>query len=250
MNATSPYLRPMFTQRIAQRLADGDTIIIIGDEKQGAKRLLDDLSTFDVHLIRIDFPSSASYQSLLDSWTKQLYIKDQIDDPSIIVEAMKLQGGNWWFLWDQIDQMPTLTELQRADLHAAIQEVAIIPTLGFIATSSQMQEATDWAATIQKLPPLAYSRIREEFHRKVPDISVPSSFINAVFSHSHSYLYLEFLSQKIVHLNPSTSTDMDSYLNEWQQEFHQQFHLPIANISHEPKGWWDSLKNSLKRKFF
>lgn len=243
----SSILRPAFTQRLGQKLAEGASILLTGTEAQGSTRLLDDLSTFDMHLISIDFHTISSFTQFMETWSEQLFLPEKEEDPTLIVEAMKIQGGNWWFLWNHLSEIPLKNGQQKELMISALQDISLVPTLGFLGVSENSAGLEDWPLEEQKLPPLSYSRVKEEFHRHWPEKQLPQKIINKAFSHSHPYLFTQFLILKLQDQMPNHES-MEDKLVKWEIEFNDQIGIATLSINKTPLTWWQRFFRLFREK--
>ncbi|MEO0897992.1 MAG: hypothetical protein AAFY71_16405 [Bacteroidota bacterium] len=245
------FFRPVFTKRIMDRLLAGEVINLIGQDREGASRLLEDIQAAspeqvvillaDMNVYKEDYPA------FLKALSDTLLLPETVVDFGEWVEALKLHGGQLILLLNHFDQvMDTYPKAFFADLN----QFLLAPKLGMMVVTEKSLELDvkdidaffnleQFQPEAVKLPPIGYKRILEEVNRKLPDLEEKTLLVNEAFAMQDKYGYLQFLLGKNDRFKGASAKSMSLELKRLKAEFTGDASLLREE---ETQGWLFRLK--------
>lgn len=230
----TPFFRPVFTERLLQRLMAGGVINLVGADTQGASRILYDIQQrneegpenillllSDMEVFRED------YQGFLEGISKALGLNEPAHDIGEWIEAVKISGVRLFFFLNHFDRIiekypPSFFEDLNAFLLAPKMSLLVItenPIEMNIMRMDSFMEVGQFQPEVVKLPPIGYKRIKEELLRTQPQFEDWNEAATLIFSQKDVYGFLQFVCQKLETLEVGQLSQVSALLPTWLADF-------------------------------
>ncbi|MEL6133093.1 MAG: hypothetical protein AAFR59_06970 [Bacteroidota bacterium] len=237
---TANYLRPVFTQRIVDRIRAGEVLNLVGEDVQGATRLLEDIRDEQpegIAVILVDMEVyKESLEALLQALADVMGVGLKIERMAEWLEAVKLHGSQLFLLMNHFDAILD-NEAYPTSFFTELNEMLLIPNIGFICATKQPIDIkiTDLDAFVNrgqfepevlKLPPLGYKRMKEELLRFRPDIVDWNAWAGPIYAHPKRYEFLQFIGEKVYNLSVEDLAHAPQWMAKWRAEFDGVAYIP------------------------
>ncbi|MEM6263838.1 MAG: hypothetical protein AAGI38_15095 [Bacteroidota bacterium] len=246
MSPQTHLLRPAFTEKIAQRLRTGRSVLLIGTEGQGGQRLLEDLALLseeEQEVFQLRMEPVGSHKALLELICEQLKMEEQ---PSIEDALKQLPSKSWLLISDPVQAIERLVEQQAvdSDFYQMIRKANNARVAFFTEGFANRSALNLKGYQEMRLPPLSYTRIKQELERSLPRIGDHSLLTNEVYRHVRPYQLLNFLKKELRHLKEPPSA---ARLLELRKQFDesQQLDTPERKVQ---MPWWKRLFSGWSKK--
>lgn len=230
----TPFFRPVFTERLLQRLMAGEVINLVGSDHQGASRILYDIhqrneeGSENILLLVSDMQVfQEDYLGFLDGISKALGLTEAAHDMGEWIEAVKLSGVRLFLFLNHFDEVvdkfpPSFYQDLNGFMLAPKMSLLLItekPIEMNIMRLDSFMEMGQFQPEVVKLPPIGYKRIKEELRRVQPQLENWNEIASEVFAQKDIYGCLEFVSQKLGRLEPGEFDSIPNLLPGWMAEF-------------------------------
>lgn len=246
---TFHYFRPVFTRRLLQRLQKGALINLIGQDKEGATRLIEDIAASEleeVGLVAVDLAACATdLHTLVQAFSEELRLPTPADDFPMIFEILQLHGGIVILL---LNHGEVILDTQAdpkilAGWSTIFSKLQLAPNLGLLWVSEQPMISFDkWPTQGQmellKLPPMSYKRLKEELLREIPQLEDWQVVAQPIFGHPQRYQLLQFAIQHLQQKTPVQLADAEACIQEVLAQFAQDHGGPVPVQPPSAQPWW------------
>ncbi|MCI4670315.1 MAG: hypothetical protein MRZ79_19415 [Bacteroidia bacterium] len=250
--AQTPFFRPVFTERLLQRLMQGEVINLVGSDKHGASRILFDIqqrneeAEENILLLLSDMEAfQEDYQAFLKGISTALGLQEAAFDMGEWIEAVKLSGVRLFLFLNHFDKVldkfpPSFFEDLNAFLLAPKMSLLVItekPVEMNIMRLDSFMQAGQFQPEVHKLPPIGYKRIKEELLRVQPQLDDWNDLASLIYSQEDVYGFMQFVRAKLESMEVGELLNLDQLGKSWLAEFNGEEYNPNGNGSNGLKGF-------------
>lgn len=246
---TFHFFRPVFTQRLLQRLQQGHCVTLVGKDTEGASRLVQDIAQSqleEVGILEVDLAVyQKRYADMVADLSQQMGLPTAADDFQMVIEVLQLHGSRSFLMINHVDRLwePGTDVAFDEAFFQTLHSISLIPSMGLLLVSdkplSSMVEQASWASwDTVKLPPIGYKRIKEELLRTSPHVQDWHSLAQPIFAHPKRYLLLEYVIAQLQQTTPAELAQAPQLMQSWLAAFAAQHGERLAGQPAPKKPWW------------
>lgn len=254
MAHTSHILRPAFTRILGKELFQGAVYNLVGKEKDGTSRLLDDLLGMelpDLRMVVVDMREFSRHITDFLSGVSQAMGFEEVPQAfGEWIDALQIHGGKCCLILNHFDAIETGKETGYDHaFFAALNRFHLIPALSLVIVTSNPWEVRltrledflsqgEFEPNILKLPPLGFKRYQEELQRKFPKWKPDLDIIAEIYSHPLAYLFFEDVLSRLEAAG-KTKPDVDvATIKQWRTYFDEEKGIATSQASDKESPWW------------
>ena len=254
MAHTSHLLRPAFTRILGKELFQGAVYNLVGKEKDGTGRLLDDLlgmELSDVRMVVVDMREFSRHISDFLSGVSQAMGYEEVpEDFGEWIDALQLHGGKFCLILNHFDAIDKGEETgYNQAFFAALNRFHLIPTLSLVIVTAKPWEARlthvedflsqgEFEPEVMKLPPLGFKRYQEELKRKFPEWKPDLEIVTEIYSHPLAYPFFEEVVSRLESMGQTEPSVEATTIREWRVFFDEKHGLTDPRVPASEKPWW------------